>query len=83
MSDTETSAVTLTKAGTPSVLEGIVDRPALAHDLSVSQRTLIRYEMAGMPVLRIGKKRLYEIARVREWLLNGGVRPSRRRSAAA
>ncbi len=70
---------------TPSeaVLAGLVDRAELARQLGCSTRTIIRHEQAGLPVLRIGIKRLYEVQRVRGWLLNGGVRPSRRGRAAA
>jgi hypothetical protein len=70
---------------TAGLMEGMVTRDQLEKELSCSRRTVIRFEAAGLPVLRIGKKRLYEVAKVREWLLNGGIRPAptRRRAAAA
>jgi hypothetical protein len=68
---------------TDTVLDGLVTRAELARQLACSERTIIRHEKQGLPVLRIGMKRLYEIDRVRGWLLNGGVRPDTRRGRAA
>jgi hypothetical protein len=62
-----------------NVLDGVVDRPELARQLRCSARTIIRYEDAGLPVLRIGKRRFYDVDKVRAWVLNGGIRPASRR----
>ena len=53
----------------PSVLAGLVNRPNLSADLGKSERTIIRWEHAGMPVIRVGMTRLYDPASVRQWLL--------------
>ena len=55
---------------TPNVLEGLLDRENLAKQLNgVSDRTIIRYERAGMPFISVGMLRLYDPVKVREWLM--------------
>jgi len=61
------------------ILAGLLNRYQLQKQLDWSRRTVIRNEGRGLPVLRIGKRRYYEITRVNEWLRNGGVRPQTRR----
>lgn len=54
----------------PDVLSGLLNRAALRLQLQIkSDRTIIRYERAGMPFIAVGAMRLYEAARVRDWLL--------------
>lgn len=52
-----------------SVLAGLLTRASLSDELRKSERTLIRWEHAGMPVIRVGMTRLYDPAAVRAWLL--------------
>ena len=52
------------------VTEGMLSRKQLAMDLRCSERTIIRRERAGMPFIRVGILRLYEVQKVREWLLS-------------
>jgi hypothetical protein len=55
----------------PNVLSGLLDRAALAKQLGgMSDRTIIRYERAGMPFISVGMLRLYDTAKVREWLVS-------------
>ena len=59
-------------AATPavaSVLAGLLTRASLSDELRKSERTLIRWEHAGMPVIRVGMTPLYDPAAVRAWLL--------------
>jgi hypothetical protein len=53
-----------------NILEGYVDRPALAQQLGVSWRTIHRYENLpdGLPSLMIGGRRMYKLDSVRAWL---------------
>jgi phage terminase Nu1 subunit (DNA packaging protein) len=52
----------------PSVLDGFAERKQLAKDLRRCERTIKRWEDQGLPVIRRGKMRLYDIERVRAWL---------------
>ncbi len=52
-----------------NITAGLLIRPQIASDLDCSERTIIRREHAGMPVIRVGMLRLYNPAAVREWLL--------------
>jgi len=56
----------------PSAREGLIDRAQLAgpDQLDCSERTIIRYERAGMPFISLGMKRFYDPVRVRAWLLS-------------
>ncbi len=54
---------------TASVFAGLLKRPQLAADMGRSERTIIRLEHAGLPVIRVGMTRLYDPAAVRAWLL--------------
>ncbi len=53
----------------PSVTAGLIARKSLAADLGRSERTIIRYERAGMPFIKLGMLRLYDPAKVRAWVL--------------
>ncbi len=57
-------------AGPPSVLEGFLTPKALAAQLNVSVRTLQRLHRSrrGPPRCTIGKRALYRITSVRQWL---------------
>lgn len=52
-----------------SVTAGLLSRDRIAADLRRSERTVVRYEHAGMPVIKIGMLRLYDPATVRAWLM--------------
>ncbi len=54
----------------PSVFAGLLSRSALAADMQRSERTIIRYERAGMPFIPVGMMRLYDPAKVRAWLMS-------------
>ena len=54
---------------TASVLAGLLTRSQLATQLGRSERTVIRWEHAGLPVIKLGMTRLYDPATVRAWLL--------------
>ena len=54
---------------TPAVLD-LLDRRQLATVLRCSERTVIRREREGMPFIPVGRLRLYDQARVREWLVS-------------
>jgi hypothetical protein len=63
------------KPNAPNVLSGLLDRTALGKQLGpagapLSDRTIIRYERAGMPFISVGMLRLYDAAKVREWLVS-------------
>jgi hypothetical protein len=52
-----------------SITAGFATRPQLAADLHCSERTIIRREHQGMPVIKLGMLRLYNPQAVREWLM--------------
>ena len=55
----------------PVVTFGLIpSRRDLAKQLNICERTLIRYEHAGLPVILVGKLRMYDPARVRGWLIS-------------
>jgi hypothetical protein len=54
----------------PNVLAGLITRPELAKQLRCGERTVIRRERAGMPFIAVGMARLYDPARVRDWLMS-------------
>ncbi len=58
-----------TEPTSASVLAGLLTRAALAAQLGRSERTVIRWEHAGLPVIKLGMTRLYDPAKAREWLL--------------
>jgi hypothetical protein len=52
------------------VLAGLLTRKQLARQFGCSERTVIRYERAGMPFIAFGMIRRYDPPRVREWALS-------------
>ena len=50
-------------------MAGLVDRKRIAAALDCSVRTVIRREREGMPFIAVGRLRLYDPSRVREWLM--------------
>ena len=59
-------STTLSETG---LLAGLVNRSELrAHLGGCTDRTIQRYEQLGLPVLRRGRLRFYEIEAVRAWL---------------
>jgi hypothetical protein len=66
------------------VLAGLLTRAQLAEQLDCSERTIIRYERAGMPFIAFGMIRRYNPPSVREWMLSkerGHAVPKRGRPA--
>ncbi len=53
----------------PSVIAGLLPRARFADDMGCSERTVLRWEHAGLPVIRIGMTRLYDPASCRAWLM--------------
>ena len=60
---------TQTEQTAASITAGLATRQQLATDLHCSERTIIRREHQGMPVIKLGMLRLYNPAAVRGWLL--------------
>lgn len=58
------------------ILAGLVERKGLADTMGRSERTIIRWERLGMPFIKLGMMRLYDPAKVREWLLGLEQRPT-------
>ncbi len=58
-----------TQPSAASITAGLFTRSQLAINLDCSERTILRREHAGMPVIRLGMMRLYNPVAVREWLL--------------
>jgi hypothetical protein len=56
------------------LLNGLVDDSVMEELLDVSKQTLDRYVAAGMPYLKLGRKRLYDVPVCNVWLRN---RPQR------
>jgi len=58
------------EATDPALLDGWLDRAALAAELALSVDTLQRWETrrVGPPCVRVGRKVLYRKAAVRDWL---------------
>ena len=57
-------------SGAGAVTAGLVTRAVIAADLGVAPRTVIRYEEQGMPAIHLGKQRLYDIVKVRAWVMS-------------
>ncbi len=57
-------------SATADVFAGLFDRAGLAAHLKRSERTIIRFERAGMPYVAVGRLRLYDPLKVRGWLLS-------------
>ena len=52
-----------------SITAGFATREQLARDLHCSERTIIRREHQGMPVIKLGSLRLYNPEAVRAWIM--------------
>jgi hypothetical protein len=52
-----------------SITAGLATRQQLAAELHCSERTIIRREHQGMPVIRLGTLRLYNPEAVRAWIM--------------
>lgn len=65
--------------GSTKVFDGLINRTELAQQMRCTDRTIIRYERAGMPFIAVGKFRLYKPEAVRNWVLSHQVQPSVRR----
>jgi hypothetical protein len=52
-----------------SITAGLLTREQIAAEFRCSERTIIRREHAGMPVIRLGYMRLYSPESCRAWLL--------------
>ena len=57
-----------------SITAGLATRQQLAADLHCSERTIIRREHQGMPVIKLGYLRLYNPEAVRAWILTHELR---------
>ena len=60
---------TQTEQSAANITAGLLNRAAVAADFGWSERTIIRNEHAGMPVIRLGRLRLYNPTTVRAWLM--------------
>lgn len=67
-----------------SLLDDYLDRPSLAAELRVTERTLIRWQQQpdGLPYVELGGRILYRISSVRDWIESRERRPNPRRRAA-
>ena len=64
------------------VLAGLLTCEQLARQFACSERTVMRYERAGMPFIAFGMIRLYNPPQVREWVIaqqRGHIAPKRGR----
>lgn len=61
------------------VFDGLITRTELALQMRCTDRTIIRYERAGMPFIAMGKFRLYMPEAVRNWILSHQIQPNRPR----
>jgi phage terminase Nu1 subunit (DNA packaging protein) len=52
-----------------SIIAGYPTRKKIAADLNCSERTIIRLEHQGMPVIKLGNLRLYNPEAVRAWIM--------------
>ena len=51
---------------------GLIRRDELAADLRVSEQTIALWEKTGLPVLRVGDQRLYDLKQVVAWIRKVG-----------
>jgi hypothetical protein len=65
------------------LFEDVTDVHGIARMIQVTVRTVNRYSAMpdGMPYIVLGRRRLYHIPSVREWLLNRMITPNPRRKA--
>jgi hypothetical protein len=50
------------------LLNGLADDSAMEELLDVGKQALDRYVAAGMPIIKLGRKRLFDIAACNVWL---------------
>lgn len=64
------------------ILAGYVDRPTLANELRVAERTIARYENLpnGLPHTTLGGRKLYRVEAVMAWIAAREKRPNPRRA---
>jgi hypothetical protein len=62
-----------------TVLAGHLERALASKAVNRSQRTLIRWEKQGLPVVRCGNLRLYNIEKLRAFVLGEVVAPTPRK----
>ena len=55
---------------TAGILDGLLTRQQIAEQFQVHPHTIWVWERAGLPRIVMSKVRLYEPAKVREWLLS-------------
>jgi predicted DNA-binding transcriptional regulator AlpA len=81
----ETNELPEAPAEDAALLEGWLDRAALAKELTLSVDTLQRWETrrVGPPCVRVGRKVLYRKAAVREWLRDQEARKTGQHRAVA
>jgi phage terminase Nu1 subunit (DNA packaging protein) len=51
----------------------LVDADGLSQMLSISVRTIRGLQERGMPMVRVGRRVLFDPVRVKEWLVQGGA----------
>jgi len=51
----------------------LVDADGLTQMLSLSVRTIRDLQKRGMPLVRVGRRVLFDLIRVKEWLVRGGA----------
>ncbi|TGT42627.1 helix-turn-helix domain-containing protein [Mesorhizobium sp. M8A.F.Ca.ET.165.01.1.1] len=68
-----------------SILDDYLDRPSLAAELKVSERTLIRWQNQpdGIPYVELGGRILYRVSSIRAWIEGKECRPNPRKARAA
>lgn len=66
-----------------AILSDYIDRPTLASELHVSERTIWRYEQLpnGLPSLKIGGRKLYRRSSVLAWIETREISRNPRRAA--
>lgn len=52
--------------------EGLVTRAQLATELDITEQSILLWEKDGLPVLKVGKQRLYDIKKVAGWIRRVG-----------
>lgn len=71
-------------ASQTGLLAGLINRKQLAAELGRSERSIMVYEAEGLPVIRRGRLRFYDVSKVRAWLEGKPLNmPKRRRDHAA
>jgi hypothetical protein len=48
------------KPSPASIIAGLLNRAQIAAEFDCSERTILRFEQAGLPVIRLGMLRLYD-----------------------